>query len=267
MRKVGHAGTLDPMATGVLVLCLGAATRLSEYIMASGKVYRARVRFGIETDTYDAEGTVVAERPVVLERVAVEAALAAFRGPIEQVPPMYSAIQRGGRRLYELARAGQEVAREPRPVTIDRLVLLAWEPPDAELEIACSPGTYIRSLAHDLGQALGTGAHLAALRRVASGHFTVENAVRWDEFEAAMADQSWQCYVLPADQAVADLPALYLDAAQSEAVRHGQWLDANPLPEPGTLARAYDDAGAFLAVLEARGARWKPQKVFLASEV
>ena len=267
VRKVGHAGTLDPMATGVLVLCLGAATRLSEYVMASGKVYRARVRFGIETDTYDAEGTVVAERPVVLERVAVEAALAAFRGPIEQVPPMYSAIQRGGRRLYELARAGQEVAREPRPVTIDRLALIAWEPPDAELEIACSPGTYIRSLAHDLGQALGTGAHLAALRRVASGHFTVEDAVRWDELEAAMADRSWQRYVLPADQAVADLPALYLDAAQSEAVRRGQWLDADPLPEPGALARAYDDAGAFLAVLEARGARWKPQKVFLAGEV
>ncbi len=267
VRKVGHAGTLDPMATGVLVLCLGAATRLSEYVMASGKVYRARVRFGIETDTYDAEGTVVAERPVALDRAAVEAALDAFRGTIEQVPPMYSAIQRGGRRLYELARAGQEVAREPRPVTIDRLALIAWEPPDAELEIACSPGTYIRSLAHDLGQALGTGAHLAALRRVASGHFTVEDAVCWDELEAAMADRSWRRYVLPADQAVADLSALYLDAAQSEAVRRGQWLDADPLPEPGALARAYDDAGAFLAVLEARGARWKPQKVFLAGEV
>lgn len=262
VRKIGHAGTLDPMATGVLVLCVGAATRLSEYVMASRKVYRALVRFGVETDTYDAEGAVVAERPVSLTRAAVEAALDPFRGEIEQVPPMYSAIQQGGRRLYELARAGQNVPREPRAVTIERLELLAWESPLATLEVVCSPGTYIRSLAHDLGQALRTGAHLAALERAASGRFTVEDAVAWDALEAAMVDGTWTRWLLPADWAVAGLAALQLDAAQSEAVRHGQWIAADAGTEGGGLARAYDEAGAFVAVLERRENYWKPHKVF-----
>jgi len=262
VRKVGHAGTLDPMATGVLVLCLGAATRLSEYVMASRKVYRGRVRFGVETDTYDADGVIVAEAPVALDRAAVEAALARFRGAIQQVPPMVSAIRQGGRRLYDLARAGQDVPRAPRPVTIHRLDLLAWEPPDATLEIACSPGTYIRSLAHDLGQALGTGAHLAALQRRASGRFTVDAAVGWDALEAAMADGTWRRYLLPPDWAVTDLPAAALDATQASAVRQGQWIAQEGDWDEGTLARAYDETGAFLAVLERREGRWKPHKVF-----
>lgn len=262
VRKVGHAGTLDPMATGVLVLCLGAATRLSEFVMASRKVYWARVRFGVETNTYDAEGAVVAEKAVALDRAAVEAALAPFRGTIGQVPPMFSAVQQGGRRLYDLARAGQEVPREARSVTIDRLALTDWEPPFASLEVACSPGTYIRSLAHDLGQALGTGAHLAALRRAASGRFTVEDAVSWDTLQAAMADESWPRYILSADLAVADLPLLALDTAQAGAIRQGQSIFAEASPDAGPLARAYDESGAFLAVLERRGAVWKPHKVF-----
>lgn len=262
VRKIGHAGTLDPMATGVLVLCLGAATRLSEYVMASRKVYRAQVRFGVETDTYDAEGTVVASRPVSLTRAAVEAALDPFRGEIEQVPPMYSAIQQGGRRLYDLARAGQDVPREARPVTIERLELLAWDPPLATLEVACSPGTYIRSLAHDLGQALGAGAHLAALERVTSGRFTIETAVAWDALEAAMADGTWARWLLPADCAVADLLALQLDSAQSDAVRRGQRIPAEDALEEDALARAYDETGAFLAVMERQGPHWKPHKVF-----
>lgn len=264
VRKIGHAGTLDPMATGVLVLCVGAATRLSEYVMASRKVYRARVHFGIETDTYDAEGTTVAERPADhLTRAAVEAALEPFRGEIAQVPPMYSAIQQGGRRLYELARAGQDVPREARAVTIDRLAIVAWEPPYATLEVACSPGTYIRSLAHDLGAALGTGAHLAALVRVASGRFTVEDAASWDALEAAMADGTWVRWLLPADWAVADLPALHLDAAQAAAVRHGQWLSAGDAPEDAEFARAYDESGGFLAVMARKGQHWKPHKVLV----
>ncbi len=265
VKKIGHAGTLDPLATGVLVLCVGAATRLSEYVMASRKVYRARAHFGVETDTYDAEGAVVAERPADhLTRAAVEAALGAFRGEIEQVPPMYSAIQQGGRRLYELARAGQDVPRDARAVTIFRLDLLAWEPPLATLEVTCSPGTYIRSLAHDLGAALGTGAHLSALERAASGPFTVEDAVGWDALEAAMADGTWDRWLLPADRAVADWPALALDAAQSAAIRHGQWISAEDLPGAGDLARAYDETGAFVAVLARKGPHWKPHKVFQA---
>jgi tRNA pseudouridine55 synthase len=263
IKKIGHAGTLDPMATGVLILCVGAATRLSEYVMASRKVYRARVHFGVETDTYDAEGAVVAEQPADhLTREAVEAALDPFRGEIEQVPPMYSAIQQGGRRLYDLARAGQDVPREARAVTIFRLDLLAWEPPVATLEVACSPGTYIRSLAHDLGEALGTGAHLAALERAASGRFTVEDAVKWDALEAAMADGTWRRWLLPADLAVADLPRVTLDAEQAAAIRHGQWIPAVDPPGDDGLARAYDEAGAFVAVVERKGAHWKPHKVF-----
>jgi tRNA pseudouridine55 synthase len=260
VKKVGHAGTLDPMATGVLVLCLGAATRLSEYVMGSPKTYRARVHFGVTTDTYDADGKVVAEDASPVAEEALHAALEPFRGDIMQVPPMYSAIKQGGKKLYDLAREGKEVERPPRPVTISRLDLLAWEAPVATLEIACSPGTYIRSLAYDLGQALGVGAHLAALERSASGQFTVENAVTWAAFEAAMESGSWQAHVLPADLALPDVPAVQLDAAQADYVRNGGMIPATD--DAGDLARAYDPAGSFIAVLERRGDQWKPGKVF-----
>ena len=260
VKKVGHAGTLDPLATGVLVLCLGPATRLSEYVMRSRKRYRARVHFGVVTDTYDAQGEIVARSDALPERAAVEAALADFRGAIEQVPPMYSAIKRGGRKLYELARAGQDVERPPRAVTIHRLELLDWQPPFATLDVECSAGTYIRSLAHDLGQALGCGAHLAALQRRASGRFRVEDAVPWDEFRAAMEAGTWQQYLLPPDLALADAPAVHLSAEQAARVLHGNTIAAGDVA--GDLARAYDPAGRFVAVLERRGADWKPQKVF-----
>ena len=260
VKKVGHAGTLDPLATGVLVLCLGPATRLSEYVMRSRKRYRARVHFGVVTDTYDAQGEIVARSDALPERAAVEAALADFRGAIEQVPPMYSAIKRGGRKLYELARAGQDVERPPRAVTVYRLALLDWQPPFATLDVECSPGTYIRSLAHDLGQALGCGAHLAALQRRASGRFRVEDAVPWDEFRAAMEAGTWQQYLLPPDLALADAPAVHLSAEQAARVLHGNTIAAREVA--GDLARAYDPAGRFVAVLERRGADWKPQKVF-----
>ncbi|NLX09825.1 MAG: tRNA pseudouridine(55) synthase TruB [Chloroflexi bacterium] len=262
IRKVGHAGTLDPLATGVLVLCLGPATRLAEFVMNSPKVYIARVRFGVETDTYDAEGQIVAENPAPVSREAVAAALDSFRGAIEQVPPMYSAVQQGGQRLYDLAREGIEVEREPRRVTIETLELGEWEPPFAMLRVVCSPGTYIRSLAHDLGRAVGVGAHLAALQRAASGQFTVEQAVSWPEFEAAMQAGTWQEHVLPADLALADYPALHLDADDAQRVRQGGliWAD-DDADETIRLARAYDEAGRFFAVLERRGERWKPYKV------
>lgn len=259
VKKVGHAGTLDPLATGVLVLCLGPATRLAEYVMGSAKTYRARVHFGVETTTYDAEGEVVARNSAPVTREVVEAALPAFRGAIEQVPPMYSAIQQGGRRLYDLARAGQEVERAPRPVTIDRLDLLAWEPPFAELEVACSPGTYIRSLAFDLGRAVGVGAHLAALERTASGSFTVAGAVSWPDLEAAMAAGTWRDWLLPPERAVAHLPAVALDDDAAQRVRNGVRIEA---AEAHGLARALDAAGHLVAVLEGEGRAWKPHKVF-----
>lgn len=259
-KKVGHAGTLDPMATGVLILCLGPATRLSEYVMDSPKLYRARVRFGIETDTYDAEGAIVAQNSGIVSRETVESALEAFRGEIAQVPPMYSAIKQDGKKLYELARAGQDVAREARAVTIFRLDVTGWEPPFVTLEIECSPGTYIRSLAHDLGRAVGVGAHLAALERAASGSFTAADAVRWPEFEAAMQAGTWRDYLLPPDRALAAYPAVSLSSEAAEHLRHGQSIPTGEGTQ--ALARGYDPAGRFIAVLERRGAWWKPQKVF-----
>ncbi|MCD4685091.1 MAG: tRNA pseudouridine(55) synthase TruB [Anaerolineae bacterium] len=260
VKKVGHAGTLDLMATGVLVLCLGPATRLSEYVMGSPKTYRARVHFGITTDTYDAEGDVVAEDAAPVAEDALRAALEPFRGDIMQIPPMYSAIKQGGKKLYDLAREGKEVERPPRPVTISRLDLLMWEAPVATLEIECSPGTYIRSLAYDLGQALGVGAHLAALERSASGQFTVADAVAWDDFQAAVEAGTWREFVQPADLALADVPAVHLDEAQANTVRNGGMIPAED--GVGDLARAYDPTGRFFAVLERRDQRWKPGKVF-----
>ncbi len=263
IKKVGHAGTLDPMASGVLVLCLGSATRLSEYVMESSKSYRARVRLGIETDSYDAEGTVIAENPAPVSQEAVEAALAPFRGTFGQLPPMHSAIKQDGKRLYKLARAGREVERTPRTVTISRLELTGWEPPCAVIEIDCTPGTYIRSLAHDLGAALGVGAHLAALERTASGQFKAADAVPWPDFYAALQAKTWQQYLLPPDLALAGAPAVHLSADEAAFIRLGGYVTAQDTAySDGQLARGYDPEGQLCAVLERRGDQWKPHKVF-----
>ncbi len=261
-REVGHAGTLDPMATGVLLLCLGRATRLAEYLMDSPKLYRARVRLGITTDTDDAEGAVIAESPVEADRAAVEAALERFRGPILQVPPMYSALKRDGQPLYRLARRGQTVEREPRRVEIYRLDLTAWEPPELTLEVLCSTGTYIRALARDLGEALGCGAHLTGLVRLASGDFRLEDAAELD----AVTPERLPDLLLPPDAALQRYPALYLSDAEANAVRHGRDIlhvaqDLSCM----TLARAYGPDGRLLALMEYRPDRglWHPRKVLV----
>ncbi len=261
VRRIGHAGTLDPLASGVLVLCLGAATRLSEYAMRSPKRYRARIRLGLATDTDDAAGRVIVERPVDhLTQAQVEAALAAFHGEIIQLPPAYSAIKQGGRKLYELARAGQPVDAAPRVVAIHRLDLLECDLPFLTLEVDCAPGTYIRSLARDLGEALGVGAHLAALVRLASGPFRIEDAVPLDALRAAMQDGSWRDCLLPPDLALHDLPAVTLDDDQAGRIRHGGVIPAPP--DAAGEYRACDSTGALLAILAATGGRWRPVKVF-----
>ncbi len=260
-QRVGHAGTLDPMATGVLVVCLGPATRLSDLIMHAPKTYRARLRFGIETDTYDATGEVMAESDLPVTQAAVENALVSFRGEIEQVPPMYSALKRDGVRLYTLARAGVEVERPARPVTIYRLDLTAWDPPFCDLEVQCSSGTYIRSLAFDLGRVVGAGAHLTALERSTSGVFTAADAVPWADLDAAMQAGTWRDYLLPADYALAAHPAVHLSAEDADHIRHGRSIPAEG-DAVGPLARAYDPGGQFIAVLDRRGSVWKPQMVF-----
>jgi tRNA pseudouridine55 synthase len=260
VKKVGHAGTLDPMATGVLVLCVGAATRLSEYVMQSTKRYRARVRLGVTTDTYDAEGAIQQERDIAgITRQDVERELTAFLGTIEQIPPMYSALKQGGRKLYELARAGQTVEREARRVTIERLDITDWSPPQFTLDVVCSAGTYIRSLAHDLGQALGVGAHLVGLERLASGSFTLENSVTLDTL---LTSRDWQQYLIPVQEALADWPVVNLDTAGAENVRHGRALvDASATD--GRLALALDPGSKFLAILKGEAGAWWPEKVLL----
>ncbi|HID89148.1 MAG TPA: tRNA pseudouridine(55) synthase TruB [Anaerolineae bacterium] len=258
-RRVGHAGTLDPLATGVLLVCLGRATRLAEYLMASPKTYRAHIRLGVTTDTYDAEGRIVEERPVRVTRPEVEAALERFRGRILQIPPMFSAVKRKGQPLYQLARQGITVERKPRPVEIHELRLTAWEPPDLTLEVTCSPGTYIRSLAHDLGRTLGCGAHLAGLVRLASGDFRLEDAVPLEELTPERLPE----VLLPPDVALRRYPAFHLDERAARAVRSGRAI-AGPPPKGKPLARAYGPDGSFLAVLEYRPNRqvWHPRKVF-----
>jgi tRNA pseudouridine55 synthase len=261
-RRIGHAGTLDPAATGVLPLAVGAARKTLEFLADASKTYEAEVTFGVETDTWDRDGAIVATADAGgLTRERVEAAVAPFRGSFAQTPPMHSAIKIGGRKLYELARKGEEIARPARPVTIHALDLLAWEPPVARLRVDCSKGTYIRSLAHDLGAALGTGAHLSALRRTRTGPFTLADAVTLDELAVADLPADWPRLALPADAPLADWPALRLDAEAA-----ARWRQGRPIPAADGAAgrcRVYDNAGAWLGIGEATpdGRAWRPTKV------
>jgi tRNA pseudouridine55 synthase len=261
-RRVGHAGTLDPLATGVLLVCLGRATRVAEYLAGSSKHYRARVRLGVTTDTQDADGQVLLERPVELARAAVEAALAAFRGKIEQVPPMYSAVKHQGRALYKLAREGMEVERRPRTVEVFDLALTEWAPPELELAVRVSAGTYVRTLAHDLGERLGCGAHLTALRREASGVFTLAEATPLAALEAEAQDGAWRRHVLPVARALRDWPAVHLDARAAWRLENGQAL-AVELPD-AELACAFGPGERLLGLVRVDQAAGvvRPEKIF-----
>ncbi len=259
-RRVGHAGTLDPLASGVLLICLGQATRVAEYLMASDKVYLARLCLGVTTDTYDATGQVTGTGEVRVDEATLRAALERFVGLIEQVPPMYSALKHGGRPLYQLARRGVQVERAARRVHIYSIVLTRLEGPELTIQVHCSSGTYIRSLAHDIGQVLGCGAHLVALVRQASGSFRLEQAITPDQFEAAVSEGHWHELVYPLDAALQSLPAVTLDAETAQRVRYGQAVTL-ALP-PGARCRAYDPDGNLVAVMVPRGEAWRPDKVF-----
>jgi tRNA pseudouridine55 synthase len=268
-RKVGHAGTLDPMATGVLLVCLGQATRVSEYLMAGRKRYRATIVLGMTTDTYDADGEVVSrDGRTDFTLQEVEGALADFEGCIEQVPPMYSAIKQGGQPLHKLARQGKTVERAPRRVEIDEILVLDWTPPSLIVEVACSPGTYVRSLAHDLGQQLGGGAYLAALVRLRSGRFGLEEAVSLGRLEEAFEHGREGEYLLPLDEALLDWPALVVGGDDVRRIGQGQAVPGTPPVAEGSeaLCRAYSLDGDFLAILtyDAAAEHWQPKKVFTA---
>jgi tRNA pseudouridine55 synthase len=225
-EKIGHGGTLDPFASGVLPICMGEGTKVLPFLLDADKVYEALVRFGVETDTLDVTGKVVAERPLRdLTEVALQSGLAEFRGTIEQTPPMYSALKRDGKPLYRYARAGLTVERSPRKVTIFGLDLLDFVAPDrARLRIHCSKGTYVRVLAADLGERLGVGAHLVELRRTASGPFRSEQATTLDDLGARIL-QARPLPILSPLQALSHLPAVMVDEAGALALVRGQAMD------------------------------------------
>lgn len=262
-RKVGHAGTLDPMATGVLLLCLGPATRVAEYLMASDKIYCTRIRLGIATDTYDAEGEIVSQVETDgVTRAQVERELSGLVGSLKQVPPMYSAIKYKGTPLYRLARRGQTVARQPRKVEIRALKLLEWAPPELEIEVHCSKGTYIRSLAHDLGQRLGCGAHVVSLTRIASGHFRIEQAVSLEDLGQAFAEGRATALLQPLDAALQAFPAVTVDQATAIRITFGQQVRLPKAPE-ARMCRAYAVDSRLLALLRYHAdGLWQPHKVF-----
>ncbi|MBG6082690.1 tRNA pseudouridine(55) synthase TruB [Rubrivivax gelatinosus] len=220
-EKGGHTGTLDPLATGLLPLCFGAATKFSQASLDADKRYTATLHLGRTTSTGDLEGEVAEERPVDCDRAAIDAVLARFTGEIDQLPPMHSALKHQGRALYEYARQGVEVEREPRRVTIRSLAVLDWNSPTLVLDVQCSKGTYVRTLAEDIGRALGCGAHLSALRRTASGALSLQGAVTIAELEA-MAPEARAALLRPVDCLVADWPAVRLDEEDAGRFLSGQ---------------------------------------------
>jgi tRNA pseudouridine55 synthase len=263
IRRAGHTGTLDPRASGVLVVLVGPAVRLSEYVSASDKRYQATIRLGSSTDTYDAEGTITATRPV--EDISEDKffdILQTFVGEIEQVPPPYSAVKVKGRKAYEMARQGEEVDLEPRIIQVYSLDILEWAPPEVVIDVYCSSGTYVRSLANDLGKALGTGAHLIGLRRTKSGRFTLRDAVPLRRLKESFDAGDWYKYLIPAADALGDWPMVELDADQVELIRHGHRVPADP--ESSEWARGISQQGDLVALLQydEETGEWQPRKVF-----
>ncbi len=261
-RKIGHAGTLDPAATGVLPLAVGTATKTLEYLSSASKAYLAEVVFGIETDSYDIDGRLIRQSdPGDITPERLEAVLVTFRGEQTQIPPMHSAVKIGGQRLYDLARRGEEIVRTPRPVVFHRLDLRAWEPPVATIWIDCSKGTYIRTLAKDLGDALGCGAHLGNLVRYRTGPFHLCEAWTMTDLADSALPEAWPDIALHPDAVIQDLPALLLDAGEAIAWRQGKTI-LTAAPAEGEC-RAYAEDGEWLGIgraePDARG--WHPAKV------
>jgi len=266
IRRAGHTGTLDPRASGVLVILVGPAVRLSEFVSASDKRYQATIHMGSSTDTYDSEGAITDETPVEdIEEEAFDEILQTFVGEIEQVPPPYSAVKVKGRKAYEMARKGEEVELEPRKINVYSLDVLEWAPPETVTDVYCSSGTYVRSLANDLGQAMGTGAHLIGLRRTKSGRFTLRDAVPLRRLREAFDAGDWYKFLIPAAEALADWPMVELDADEVEKVRHGHRVPAEP--DQTGWARGVTQQGDLVALLEVvdDDQEWQPRKVFFQS--
>lgn len=243
-NKAGHAGSLDPLATGVLPVCLGEATKVSQFLLDSDKRYRARIKLGIRTDTGDSEGSIIERNEgISVSRKAIERALTKFKGEVEQVPPMHSAIKMNGVPLYKLARKGITVEREPRLVTLYQICLVEFVNSELELEISCSKGTYIRTIADDLGQILGCGAHVIELRRTQAGVFTEKDSISSEELALEKENRGLDKidqFLIPMDRAIQDLPEVNLPSITASHVKNGQAVLVRHLPKNG-LVRMYED--------------------------
>ena len=262
IRRAGHTGTLDPRASGVLVILIGPAVRLSEYVSASDKRYQAVIRLGANTDTYDSDGQVTRTNPIEVTEEQFETELKKFIGEIEQTPPSYSAIKMQGRPAYEMAREGEEVEMQPRIINVYSLDVLEWAPPEVTVDVHCSSGTYVRSLAFELGEKLGCGAMLAGLRRTKSGRFTLKDAVPLRKLIESFDSNSWYKYVIPAAEALAEWSALTLNNEQVEAIRHGHRIPGEG--KAGEMIRGITEQGELVALLEFDevSKEFQPRKVF-----
>jgi tRNA pseudouridine55 synthase len=267
IRRAGHTGTLDPRASGVLVVLLGPAVRLSEYVSASDKRYQAIVRLGASTDTFDADGkfTRKSEAPVEVTESQFEEALKKFVGHIEQTPPPYSAVKVQGRKAYEMARQGEEVDLAPRTIDVYHLEVLEWAPPEVVIDVHCSSGTYVRSLANDLGDMLGCGGYLVGLRRTKSGRFSLRDATPLRKLQEAFQAGNWAQYLIPAAEALGDWSSIELDPDQVDAIKHGHRVPAAEDAQAG-MVRAVSMAGELVALMELdeETRQWRPKKVFFS---
>jgi len=267
-KKIGHAGTLDPDATGVLIVCLGSATRLSEYLTGHDKEYRCTILLGTETDTQDISGRITAQHPADIGAAELEDALASFTGETQQIPPMYSAIRHHGRHLYELARAGETVERAPRTIRIEQIHPESIHLPEATFTVTCSKGTYIRTLCHDIGRKLGCGACMKALERIRSGSFGIEEAVTLDGFEQALQEGRAATLLHPADEVFADCPSAQTGDEGDHRLYNGNVLQPHHLTSgvPDQYegrVRVYDSAGHFQALYRTDGGQLRPERMFL----
>lgn len=277
-KKIGHTGTLDPEAEGVLPVCLGSATKVCEFLTDKEKTYRATLLLGVTTDTQDTTGAVLEEKPVICEEQAVRDCIASFVGEQDQIPPMYSALKVNGKKLYELARQGAEVERKPRRITIRNITVEEVDLPQVAMEVTCSKGTYIRTLCHDIGAALGCGGCMASLLRTQVGPFYLEESVRLDKIEQLRDEDRLSEVIRPVDAVFRSYEALHLTEAGDRLVRNGNPIEA--IPElvagaeketdvaDGTRYRIYSNTGAFWAVYEWRQTkgRYWPVKMFLSGD-
>lgn len=265
-KKVGHTGTLDPDATGVLVVCLGKATKLIDFISINLKKYRASIELGVDTDTYDSSGKILQQSDYTkITKEQVVSVLNSYIGSFNQVPPMYSAIKHHGAPLYRLARKGIEITRSARQVKILSIEMIDWSLPEFIIDVYCEKGTYIRSLAHDIGQDLGCGAVLKKLIRIQNGIFNIADSVTLDQIEKAFIEEAWTGLIYPLDKVLSDIPATIVSGPMELMLKNGIAINLENISNTSTWCRTYSIDGRFLALLQFDQEKnlWQPKKVFI----